>query len=63
MIVKTELRDVPFGGIVRCKGEWGVVCKFRSMRDNRARVVDFWWDGKRRVPVYEVVEWQDNPKP
>lgn len=59
--MKTLLTDVPSGGIVRYRGDWGVVTG--RGRLSGWRIVDFWVGGRQRVRSWKVVEWQTRPRP
>ena len=54
------LADVPNGTVVRVEGNWGVVCS--STKGSGHRTVDFWDDGRRRVPPWTLVEVQTKRK-
>jgi hypothetical protein len=53
---KIVLADAKNGTVVRVDGNWGVVCVGKP--GDTQRIVDFWDDGRRRIPPWTLVDVQ-----
>lgn len=56
-IKKVILADVPTNGIIRYRGQWGVVYGGRGHGRRLHYVVDFWDAPRQAVRITEPVEW------